>query len=117
MRITGQTKIWICVLLALALLSTLGLVLARRFSAPAVTARITVDGELYRYVLKTYVNSNKDKALTRKILNESDEFRKILSLYDYVEIQPLCNNMFMTRIAPAKYGSNVPLDVDDIRII
>ncbi len=50
MRITGQTKIWICVLLALALLSTLGLVLARRYSSPAVTARITVDGELYREI-------------------------------------------------------------------
>lgn len=50
MKISGQTKIWIVVFLALALLSALGLVLARRFSAPAVTARVTVDGELYREI-------------------------------------------------------------------
>ncbi len=47
---TKQTKTWIAVFLALALLSALGLVLARRFSAPAVIARITVDGEIYREI-------------------------------------------------------------------
>ena len=91
--------------------------LLRYYKSALIVGGACVDGELYRYVLATYVNNNKDKVLTRKILNESEEFRKILSLYDYVEIQPLCNNMFLTRQAPVKYGSNVPLNEDDIRII
>ena len=91
--------------------------LLKYFKSGIIVGGACVDGQIYRYVLKTYVDNNKDKALTRKVLNDSEEFRKLLSLYDYVEIQPLCNNMFLTRQAPAKYGSNVPLDEDDIRII
>ncbi len=91
--------------------------LLKYYKSALIVGGACVDGELYRYVLATYVNNNKDKVLTRKILNESEEFRKILSLYDYVEIQPLCNNMFLTRQDPTKYGSNVPLNEDDIRII
>ncbi len=47
---TKQTKIWIAVFLALALLSALGLALARRFAGPAVIARVTVDGETVREI-------------------------------------------------------------------
>lgn len=50
MKKYGQTKIWIVILFALALLAVLGLLLARHFASPAVTARITVDGELYREI-------------------------------------------------------------------
>lgn len=50
MKISKQSKFWICFLTALALLSVLGLLLARRFSSPAVIARITLDGELYREI-------------------------------------------------------------------
>ena len=50
MKISRQTKIWIVVFFALALLSALGLLLARRYASPAVLARVTVDGELYREI-------------------------------------------------------------------
>jgi DNA polymerase III alpha chain len=58
-----------------------------------------------------------DKDLTRQALKESEEFRKILSLYDYVEIQPLCNNMFITRKNPSEFGGSKPMNENDIRII
>lgn len=75
-------------------------------------------GEIYRYVIKTYRANNKDRVLTRQFLKESDEFAKILSLYDYIEIQPLCNNMFLTRQDPSKAGTaTASLDRNDIRIL
>ena len=47
-----------------------------------------------------------------------DGFKDIISLYDYVEIQPLTNNMFMTRQDPAKSDTgNVALNEEDIRKI
>lgn len=75
-------------------------------------------GEIYRYVIKTYRDNNKDRVITRQILKESAEFAKLLSLYDYIEIQPLCNNLFLTRQNPSK-GDNgtVSLDENDIRIL
>jgi len=50
MKLSRQTKIWIGVFVALALLSALGLLLARRYASPAMLARVTVDGELYREI-------------------------------------------------------------------
>ena len=50
MKLTKQTRFWILLFLLLALLALGGVFLARRLSAPAVVARITVDGELYREI-------------------------------------------------------------------
>ena len=75
-------------------------------------------GEIFRYVITTYRANNKDRDLTRQILKDSEEFSNLLSLYDYVEIQPLCNNMFITRQKPEKSDTGTtPMDEDDIRII
>ena len=91
--------------------------LLKYFKSGIIVGGACEQGEIFRYVLKAYVDSNKDRSLTRKLLSESEEFRKILSLYDYVEIQPLCNNMFITRQEPEKFGGTQPMNADDIRII
>ena len=75
-------------------------------------------GEIYREVMSIYKECGKNVALTKKELLTRQSVKDILSLYEYVEIQPLCNNMFMTRQDPAKSDTgNVPLDADDIRIV
>lgn len=75
-------------------------------------------GEIFKYVIKAYKEHNKDHSVTRQFLKESDEFRRLLSLYDYVEIQPLCNNMFLTREEPDKAGAEfVPINETDVQVI
>lgn len=75
-------------------------------------------GEIYRFVVDTYKKCGKDRQKCIEFLKSSQEMADILSLYEYVEIQPLCNNMFMTRIKPKPDETNfVPLNGDDIRII
>ena len=91
--------------------------LLKYFKSGIIIGGACEQGEIFRYVLKSYVNNDKDRVLTRQTLKESDEFRKILSLYDYVEIQPLCNNMFLTRQEPSKFGGTKQLDENDVQII
>ena len=75
-------------------------------------------GEIYRFVIDTYRQQGKDKEKTFEFLRNSDRMREILSLYDYVEIQPLCNNMFLTRQQPKPEDTHfVPLNSDDIRVL
>ena len=54
-------------------------------------------GEIYRAVMRKYKSCGKDRATALSELKKDEEFKDILSLYDYVEIQPLCNNIFLTR--------------------
>ena len=91
--------------------------LLKYFKSGIIVGGACEQGEIFRYVLKSYVSNNMDKDLTRQALKESEEFRKILSLYDYVEIQPLCNNMFITRKNPSEFGGTKPMNENDIRII
>ncbi|SCW26448.1 DNA polymerase III, alpha chain [Ruminococcaceae bacterium YRB3002] len=75
-------------------------------------------GEIYRYVVDVYKECGKDHDKCIEILRSSERMRDILDLYDYIEVQPLCNNMFMTRIKPKPEDVGfVPLNGDDIRII
>ena len=75
-------------------------------------------GEIYREVVQVYKNCGKDRDKCLDALVNSQKMKDILSLYDYVEIQPLCNNMFMTRIKPKPDETNfVPLNGDDIKVI
>jgi len=75
-------------------------------------------GEIYRHVMKAYKECGKNRDTARSVLKDSAEFADILSLYDYIEIQPLCNNMFMTRQDPEKSDTgNVPVTKEDIRIV
>ena len=50
MRAVKNSKFWILLFALLAILSLGGVFAARRLAAPAVTARITLDGELYREI-------------------------------------------------------------------
>lgn len=50
MKTNRQTKIWILLFILLLCLGALGLVFARSFSSPAVTARISVDGECVKVI-------------------------------------------------------------------
>ena len=92
--------------------------LLKYFKSGIIVGGACERGEIYRFVISKYRELNKDKTATREFLKDSKEFAKILSLYDYVEIQPLCNNMFITRQDPAKSDTGtVPMNADDIRII
>ena len=92
--------------------------LLKYFKSGIIVGGACERGEIYRYVITTYRANNKDRVLTRQLLKESEEFKRILSLYDYVEIQPLCNNMFITRQEPEKSDTGTtPVDENDIRII
>ena len=91
--------------------------LLKYFKSGIIVGGACEQGEIFRFVLKTYDANNKDRVQTRKALKESEQFSKILSLYDYVEIQPLCNNMFLTREDPSKFGGTNQIDENDVRII
>ena len=92
--------------------------LLKYFKSGIIVGGACERGEIFRYVITNYRRLNKDRNATREFLKESEEFKKILSLYDYVEIQPLCNNMFLMRQDPSKSDTGtVPLNEDDIRII
>ena len=88
--------------------------LLKYFKSGIIVGGACEQGEIFRFVLKSYRDLKKDKQATRNFLKDSEEFAKILRLYDYVEIQPLCNNMFLTRENPA---GKVPINEDDVRII
>ena len=92
--------------------------LLKYFKSGIIVGGACERGEIYRYVITQYRSLNKDRQATREFLRESEEFAKILSLYDYVEIQPLCNNMFITRQDPSKSDTGTtPMNEDDIRIV
>ena len=92
--------------------------LLKYFKSSIIVGGACERGEIYRAVLKTYKSCGKDRVACMEELRKSEDFKDILSLYEYVEIQPLCNNMFMTRQDPAKSDTgNVPLDANDIRIV
>lgn len=92
--------------------------LLKYFKSGLIVGGACERGEIFRFVISSYKNLNKDKAATRQFLKESEEFQKILNLYDYVEIQPLCNNMFLTRQDVSKSDTGaVALDENDVRAI
>ena len=92
--------------------------LLRYFKSALIVGGACERGEIYRYVISKYKELGKDRVKTREYLKDSSDFADILSLYDYVEIQPLCNNMFISRQNPAESDTgNVAVDENDIRII
>ena len=92
--------------------------LLKYFKSSIIVGGACERGEIYRAVLTKYKSCGKDRTATLEALKNDEEFKDIMSLYYYVEIQPLCNNMFMTRQDPEKSDTgNVPLDANDIRIV
>ena len=92
--------------------------LLRYWSSGLIIGGACERGEIYRHVLTTYKTCGKDRNKARELLKDSAEFNKILSLYDYVEIQPLCNNIFLTRQDPSKSDTGeVAINAEDIRVV
>ena len=66
--------------------------------------------ETYRAVKTKYIEYGKDPAATLESLSQDPDTKELISLYDYIEIQPLCNNKHLTRSEP-------PLTEEDIKNI
>ena len=92
--------------------------LLKYFKSGIIVGGACERGEIYRYVISTYKKLGKDRKATREFLKTDSVFQKILDLYDYVEIQPLCNNVFLSRQDPAKSDTGpVAMNEDDIQVI
>ena len=89
--------------------------LLKYFKSGIIVGGACERGEIYRYVISSYKKLGKDRNVTREFLKTDPEFQKILNLYDYVEIQPLCNNVFLTRQELAKSDTGPFLNKEDGR--
>lgn len=89
--------------------------LLKYFNSSIIVGGACEQGEIYRYAMVKYKEAGKDVAKALELLKEDQTFKDIISLYDYVEIQPLCNNMFMTRNPDKASGKPMPLNENDIR--
>ncbi|MBP3265527.1 MAG: PolC-type DNA polymerase III [Clostridiales bacterium] len=89
--------------------------LLKYYKSSIIVGGACEQGEIYRYAMAKYKACGKDVNKALEALNEDETFKDILSLYDYVEIQPLCNNMFMTRNPDKAAGEPMPLNENDIR--
>ncbi len=54
-------------------------------------------GQIFRYVHQCYVENERDMDKTIDTLSIDPEFLRMIRLYDYFEIQPICNNEFYLR--------------------
>ncbi|MCQ2515879.1 MAG: PolC-type DNA polymerase III [Saccharofermentans sp.] len=89
--------------------------LLKYFSSSIIIGGACERGEIYRQVLTKYKKCNKNSKATLDELIADEKFKDTMSLYDYVEIQPLTNNMFMTRQVPREDDPYpVRLNQDDI---
>ena len=92
--------------------------LLKYFKSGIIVGGACERGEIYRYVISAYKRLNKDRNATREFLKTDKVFADILSLYDYVEIQPLCNNIFLTRQELSKSDTGpVAIDENDVQIV
>ena len=90
--------------------------LLKYFNSSIIIGGACERGEIYRAVMRKYKECGKDPSQTLEALKNDPEFKDIISLYDYVEIQPLCNNMFLTRQDIRKSDTGpVQLFENDIR--
>ena len=90
--------------------------LLKYFSSGLIIGGACERGEIYRMVMTAYKSSGKDAVKTIEYLKNDRVFKEALQLYDFVEIQPLCNNNFMIK-KDSSYSDtgNVKLDETDIR--
>ncbi len=89
--------------------------LLKYFSSSIIIGGACERGEIYRQVLAKYKKCNKNAKAALVELIDDEKFKDTMSLYDYVEIQPLTNNMFMTRQSPREDDPYpVRLNQDDI---
>ena len=89
--------------------------LLKYYKSSIIVGGACEQGEIYRYAMAKYKACGKEVNKALEALKEDETFKDIISLYDYVEIQPLCNNMFMTRNPDKAAGEPMPLNENDIR--
>ncbi len=72
-------------------------------------------GQIFSFVRDTYVKCGNDTEKTLQFLSSSSEFMRMIRLYDYFEIQPICNNEFYLR--EPESGLTTKQDLININII
>ncbi len=86
------------------------------FKSSIIIGGACEQGEVFRLMTDAYGECNKNKDACVDALCASLDFRKTLKLYDYLEIQPLTNNSFMTRRnSKGDFPLGYPVDMNDIR--
>lgn len=90
--------------------------LIKYFSSSLIIGGACEQGEIYRGIYNRYKQLGKDYNATLESLKNDKDYSEMVKLYDYFEIQPLTNNMFMTREKPKKNDTEpfVPLDKTDV---
>jgi len=72
-------------------------------------------GQIFRFVRESYVRNGNDVEKTLEDLSSSSEFMRMIRLYDYFEIQPICNNEFYLR--EPESGLHTRQDLININVI
>lgn len=54
-------------------------------------------GQIFRMIHQYYVKNGNNVDATLEALSSSSEFARMIRLYDYFEVQPICNNEFYLR--------------------
>ncbi|MBR6849947.1 MAG: PHP domain-containing protein, partial [Lachnospiraceae bacterium] len=54
-------------------------------------------GQIFKFVKDSYVENGNNLEKTLEFLSSSSAFMRLIRLYDYFEIQPICNNEFYLR--------------------
>lgn len=90
--------------------------LIKYFKSSIIIGGACEQGEIFRFMTKAYGECNKDIDSTIEAMCSSDEFKRMIKLYDYIEIQPLTNNSFMTRrTSKGEYPLGYQVNMDDVR--
>jgi len=89
--------------------------LLRYFSSSLLIGGACERGEIYRLIMTAYKSCGKDTAKTIEYLKNNQVFIETLKLYDYVEIQPLCNNNFLAK-QDLKYSDTGKVAIDETDI-
>ena len=63
-------------------------------------------GQIFRMVHRYYTENGNNMDATLAALSESSEFARMIRLYDYFEVQPICNNAFYLREEDSGLHSN-----------
>lgn len=85
--------------------------LLRYFGSSLIIGSACEHGEVYRYLLDAFEACGRDIDKTYEMAISDKKFINIVSRYDYLEIQPITNNMFMTR---ERKNVPIPLSVANL---
>ena len=88
--------------------------LLRYFSSSLIIGAACEQGEIYRAILNKYIELGKDYQKTLEFLSTDASFIELSKLYDYFEIQPLTNNMFLTRESETPFDRNDVLNINKL---